>query len=385
MRHGDVARIAGIGLASALSAASLSSPGERAENCPDDLWVEEQSCWPTCPEGEVCSGRTPEGLYFATLAWTDDDGTPLDGVKATAQGGVQTVRVLTGRGLGSQPFDLPFEAVSSDATILTVLATAGPDVAIAGVAPGSAYLRIVEPVTGKLYDRILVGVTQPSCAWLAPCPFSALWPSCTDVDEGFDEGLAWGILAGVPTDVRVDLGAVDEAMALESYASARGEQRSWDTIRVQATEPVVIIRAFSGDADLRAELRVLDRVDSIEWTASRTFGAATKPPGEGYDIGGVYCFRAMSGEYAVVGTNWAFGASGALVLAAWPVDLPANCVYVGTRAEGEGSLTVTTGGVVRSYSVTVGAADRAAPARSARPGGQAGAPGERAQLGLPEV
>lgn len=102
-----------------------------------------------CPDGEVCSDKTPEGLQFVGTAKAGDLFT--SGPGPTAIGGTQEVQIEDREG---NPLGLSFLAdgkpafsvAHSDANIVTVT----------GKLAGNSYLRILDPADDTLFDRFLM-------------------------------------------------------------------------------------------------------------------------------------------------------------------------------------------------------------------------------------
>jgi hypothetical protein len=123
-----------------------------------------------CPEGEVCSAATPDGLVFSgrSLDFAGDDDTRIGPVAA---GGVIEVAIETPR--GERPPE--FLALSDDPIVFYVAENddgfgrrgdltgdgyAPAFVTLQAGRPGEAFLQIVEPDTGLLFDRTSVAVVD---------------------------------------------------------------------------------------------------------------------------------------------------------------------------------------------------------------------------------
>lgn len=127
-----------VGLGLLLSMAS-GSPGERAETG-------------QCPPGEVCSDATPSGLRFHGPSFGDEF-LSSEAVEVTAVGGTQTLRVEQ-NALFSGPMP-PFVAEVTN-TAFRVTGVVGDNVTVQADAQGQSTLRILEPGTGDLFDRIQI-------------------------------------------------------------------------------------------------------------------------------------------------------------------------------------------------------------------------------------
>ena len=111
----DLASCTALALLTILSAAGCALPGERAIG--------------GCPVGEVCSNQTPNGLLFQGAA--PGDGFAI-GVATPAKGGTQTINVLLDDTKQTLPFDQPFDAATSDATVATISFIKPPTVSVRG-------------------------------------------------------------------------------------------------------------------------------------------------------------------------------------------------------------------------------------------------------------
>lgn len=116
----------------------------------------------TCPSGEVCDG-TIRGLAFAGARPEPHALAPI------AEGGREAVRVYLEQsggapGLGSLGWSGPFVVRASDPAVLAVGAVVEPDVAIQAAGVGTSLLRVVDPSTDLLFDRVslsVVAVARP--------------------------------------------------------------------------------------------------------------------------------------------------------------------------------------------------------------------------------
>jgi|GEM_PF-5368512 hypothetical protein len=121
-----------------------------------------------CPEGEICSAATPDGLVFSgrSLDLAGDDDTRIGPVAA---GGLIEVAIETPRGerppefaaLSDDPF--VFSVVDNDDGFgrsgdLTGGGYAPAFVTLHAGRPGEALLQIVDPDSGELFDRTAVAV-----------------------------------------------------------------------------------------------------------------------------------------------------------------------------------------------------------------------------------
>jgi hypothetical protein len=105
----------------------------------------------SCPSGEQCSTLV-DGLHFSGSAPRSHS------LWAIAEGGTERVRVQTEPGLTGASYDGEFDARSSDESVLGIGTTTGSSVTLLGESSGTAFLRILEPGTNLLLDRVDVRV-----------------------------------------------------------------------------------------------------------------------------------------------------------------------------------------------------------------------------------
>ncbi|HJL20458.1 MAG TPA: hypothetical protein RMH99_32625 [Sandaracinaceae bacterium LLY-WYZ-13_1] len=157
-------RLAGSGaLLLALCLACTVSEGERAATG-------------ACPEGEVCSDDTPSGLsFYGPLPGDDPAGTGF--LRRIAMGGTSSLAFSSGS-FGLSEEEDPAEsgrlgewAVESTAPWFVEIDgeaepsphatwTTDESVQLRGLAEGETTLRVYEPGSGALYDRITLGVER---------------------------------------------------------------------------------------------------------------------------------------------------------------------------------------------------------------------------------
>lgn len=241
-----------------------------------------------CPIGEICSPATPSGLLFAGPSFGDVRFGSF-GVHDTAVGGVQDVTV---EGIGK----LPFAALSTNGAI-TVDAPIANTVRLHGVAAGDALLRIVEPGTDALYDRVTV-----------------LAGAIDRIDLGaatrelLDQPEQIALLEGASVDLVAQLydasgnRLVDEGLTIEGAV----ERLAWDTATVQAQRPEAVLTITAGDRPpVAVSLPVVAGIDEIVADLSQ----ATPAPLAGEST--LICFDGHAGDRTVVGMTWTVTATGA--------------------------------------------------------------------------
>ena len=136
-----------------------------------------------CPEGETCSAATPQGLHFRGAVFGEGF-FDVGNVKTMALGGTQEVHVEIADDQGGRaPFLLPFE-VDIDGPSAAVEAAADDAFTLRATATGDANVRLVDPATGELFDRIRVAAlpiesisTQMSVSVAVDTAFAHAGPS----------------------------------------------------------------------------------------------------------------------------------------------------------------------------------------------------------------
>lgn len=291
-----------------------------------------------CPTGELCSDWTPDGLHFVGAA-RGDLGEPI-GVSPTAIGGTQTIRVLTTADIDGPEFGLGFDAVSVDPSVFEVRATVGSSVGVEGVDTGSAHLRLLEPGTDLLLDRVSVQVGAIEDVALVP---RQIW--LTETPE------SWALWAGSTVDVVVRLSDAAGASLVDEGLSASGADlvrpTAWDTFELSAdTAGTSAIHVEAGDVAVDFDVAVVDTIDA--------FGSGSDAAIE-IEVGRVrtLCFVASSAGVTVYGLDASFEATG-MVEVEQAADGPTGpCVTVTALAEGAGTVTAMAADRTTTRNITV--------------------------------
>src|SRR5262249_3182173 len=139
-----------------------------------------------CPPGETCSDKTPNGLALLGAKLGDDPLGPMQ-PRATAIGGTQQLTVVTGATSGAPAFALPFDATTTSPS-LAVTDVAPPKLPVEGLGAGTSDLRLVEPGTQLLYDRLPLDVTAVATVDLRPLVYSA---ATSDADFAANPRAGW--------------------------------------------------------------------------------------------------------------------------------------------------------------------------------------------------
>ena len=329
----------------ATSVAGCALPGER--NAADGK----------CPEGEVCSPDTPQGLSFWGPAMFDSFG---GGPSPMVAGGAQRITVedpaSSEEGLDA------FDAAATGS--LTIGEVTPPDVTVLATEAGEGYLRILEPGTDDLYDRILLQAEAAKDVEMVPATSWLLDP------EIAPDG--WALFAGAPVEIGVRIqGAanrlVDESMSLTASGAtlSEGPESRWDTASV--------VPDASGDVLLTAKLGdgtshpwtypIAEKVDEVVriTTALSSDEDNLVSPSEGR----FFCFRAVAGNLAIAGVPWTFTAEAGVEL-----EPTGSCVTVKSKITGDHVLTVKAGDVELLFDFeVVGAGQKVMKPGAGRPTG----------------
>jgi hypothetical protein len=122
-----------------------------------------------CPEGEACSSATPQGLTFVGTAFYDDLSSGLR-LGPVLEGGTFSLGFRTSDGAPLPPFDVqaadPRVLTSSPGTGEFLGGTDGSrlevqaHVTLHGLAAGQTHVRVRDPATDELHDRLLFDVYE---------------------------------------------------------------------------------------------------------------------------------------------------------------------------------------------------------------------------------
>jgi hypothetical protein len=337
----------------------------------------DRAFWGECPGGETCSEATPHGLLFEGPGLSDALVPDWSrGPQITALAGTQTIRlrILQGDDEPELPFDLPFEARVESGHVEVIHAD-GDTLVVRGAATGEGRLRIVDPETGELYDRIL----------LEAAPVAGIDHAVLDLAWLDGEGPpAWALVADGTAQVVPRLWTaggrriVDEGMAIEPAdpAATPTHRAAWDEAQVTMELPV--------SGGLRIETTA-GRVETIPVIGTHDPGEIVALDDDLVLAQGhvaIACFRAEAGGIPRAGLDWSFALSPNLEpfdLAPW--GFARSCLGLHPAAPGPASITAIAGPVERTFNYDVAAGARAAgplplPAPPAPP--RPGVPGERA-------
>jgi hypothetical protein len=301
-----------------------------------------------CPAGEVCSPDTPSGLYFKGPGFAD---VFLNyDVRPTAVGGQQTIQISPA-GLFEHLEN--FDAESTEPAF-SVSRVAPPEVTIQADAAGSAYLRIFEPLTGALYDRLMVSSREVETIEVEPIVFESSFD-----DDPLYPPLYWGGDA-LPWIARLYGGSsrlVDETLTFGGDGTTNASVTQlglWDLAEVTPTGGAFTISVGAasgsgvtgeGSAELAYEVDYI--LADVDMPVPETHNASELLS---------LCFAAYFGERRILGIPWEYtmtGPNGEEPELSSPALLQANCVVIQAGTAGVWQLDVIAGNVTESYEITM--------------------------------
>ena len=353
-----------------VSGCQFSAPGERAflnEQCPT------QPCEVVCPSGETCSPDTPNGLFFRGASLFDD----IFGgdLRATAEGGTQGFFVHRNSS-GTQAF-APFDAEAS--APLEITEAAPPRVTLRGNVEGSGFLRILDPETGALHDRIELAVAPIGSARFVGGGMPFLDPEAEHLDLALlkDAGVFLGLMLRDANGMRL----VDESTSITITGDAKddADTSTWDqrfvTVGASGTVSASVV---TGDGKpFEVMMPIVDKLDDIVAVKSLLSLDITQPIPVG--SGHIVCFRGLFGGRVVAGlSEWKMSGEG-------PIEVKyatESCGDVKAITAGNAKIVVEIGGMKKSFPVTMAKAAKAGAAPAEKASGEAFVgltPGERAR------
>jgi hypothetical protein len=302
-----------------------------------------------CLEGEACSSDG-SGLLFLGASMSDGIQGANGGVETTAVGGTQAVRMLA-RTTGV-PFNWTIEVQNDSPDVLAVPAVHPPDIDVRGVSAGAARLHVVAPETGAELDQVELRVGAIAAASAYPLELASI------VDPDADP--AWAVLAGSSQRFVVRLmdaaggRLVDQSLALTSLSGPVTAQ-TWDLYAVDVpSSGDVALQIEAGGASFEATAHAVAAVD--DFTVSRyslAFSQSTSVslPATTYSSA---CFVARSSGAPTAGAEWVYTASPGIDLERTADEdrMPPCVAFKGTSV-GTSTLTVSTGGAQKTFTVVV--------------------------------
>lgn len=323
-----------------------------------------------CPEDEVCSEDTPDGLFFfgAGLAGTVDLGNA-----ATAVGGIQQISLE--RQIGDSFVPLTAGYVASGGAFVAVEQTDEHVVTVRGQASGGNKIEIRD-LDGALMDRKTFTAAELSTIDIVPD-----LPEASDLPFAF---LAGTVRAGIALRAADGVRLVDEAMTVEV---AGGTQVAWDLVEVPAAQPGALqaVVTAAGTPAVTLDIPIVAQVDELTDTLLLL---AEDQDTLVVDQGAFACFAAIAGgTHQVANLAWTVTGEGDAEIG---VDLfgSKRCVSIQPTAAGEVTLTATAAGLTKvvTYPIVEAPAKprratRAAPSPASRAGDRAEStgPGSRSR------
>lgn len=299
-----------------------------------------------CPQGDVCSPLTPDGLQFIGADLVDT--LNVVGPSPTAIGGTQAIALQYDRGDGVLiALDLPFKAETTGNLGVTVSATSGSVVTVAGSASGTNYLRIVDANDNTLFDRKQISAGAVDKIELLPSTFEHV-PLDADLAWApgtFDIGVALLGTVGSETDQRL----VDSSMTLDLVGA---QQTHWGTLHIaNAQVGTSTLMVTAGDKPpAPIDIVVVADADSV--------GPSDAPASLMANTPAEVCFTATSGSRTIVGLPWTFTVDGQPA----SVGLSPNCADIKTnKTSGSVSIVASAGGQTATLVLPIGAMARMAP------------------------
>lgn len=346
-------RLGCVGAAAAASLASTgASPGERAPDartcyflCPDaDPYRPDADPVGNCPSGETCSPATPNGLWFVGPSFGDEIFASRS-VKALAIGGTQYVTVASDSSGTSSTLDFD---VASNGPSLEIAGFDPPRVTVVGGTSGSAHLRVLEPETGLLYDRISISTVAVAAVVAAPDGDYLI------TDLFLEDAELDGVAVWVGGNARVVLQLVstgggrlvDQSMTV-ALPSGVGSD-SWDIVDVAPTAPGTLrLGVTSGSDSFDVTVPAVDSADAIVGIDG-WYGSA---PSGSQRVGQVrnYCFRATNADRLILGAIFEFNSTNQLST----ISSDGACVRVEAVAVGTALLDVSVGTRSRLFPIEV--------------------------------
>jgi len=328
-----------------------------------------------CPPGDMCSSKTPNGLWFTGASFFD--GAVDSGPKTTAVFGTQTIEVLASSSL-TDTFSEVFTAESTAPLLVNV--TSPPNVVVSADGEGSGYLRIIDSETGELFDRISIKSAIPQSVRVAPV-------EAIKYDPDAAEKMNWAIFSGASLDFGFMLfdftnnRLVDENITVDigGDASETFGSSNWDIRPIQANAVgFADINVHTGDGQVFPKgMPIVDTIDDVVLVPSTLGSSTSQSIVTGKDQ--IYCFRGLSGNLAVAGLSWSVSTQGSISA----VLEEASCYRVKAGATGSATLVASAAGFKKSFPITIKAnAVDPAPASIVAPAPKASmgpAPGERGQ------
>lgn len=247
-----------------------------------------------CPEGEVCSDATPDGLRFFGASI---EGTVSNTAQPMAVGGTQSIRFEDAR---TSTRALPSHtAVSSAPDVISVLTSSNGGAVLRAEAQGEARVRVIEP-SGALLDRILVQAQPLDRVTLA----HPLLANPTR-DLAYAQGTQQiGVALRGASGTRL----VDESLVVtDSSVEVRAMAGRWDGFELTIPAEGATLTVETAGRTFDVEVPVAGPVDDIV-VNPYLLGTPILPSTDPLRVeeGGLLCFDLLSEERVVIGSGATF-------------------------------------------------------------------------------
>lgn len=257
-----------------------------------------------CPDGEVCSDLTPDGLLFSG---------------ELVQGGADRFVPVAARGVRHLGFgalgvaELPdYELLTSDTAIAGVSDELYGRARIEGRAPGRTLLRVVSSEDGGLLDAVPLRVEEIARVAFSP----GYWLFFRAPETTGD----WAYYPETSIPMTLHLEAADGTLLVDEAATVDGLLRDgWDHYRIEGLpEGTTRVTVRAGERTFASDLVVTSVIESLEFTAPTNELVV----GEFTSV----CVVGRSGARAVYGVPVTFETGAGLTVT--PVDASSPCAGV---------------------------------------------------------
>ena len=312
----------------------------------------------TCPDQEVCSPETEDGLHFVGPIIGEGLFDPGD-VKLVATGGTQTISIEVSLDGVRTPFDLAYDA-TIEGVAATIETRQANRLVVRGGASGSMdHLRITDPIDGTLFDRIAIGSQAVTRIELSRTFIDAM--SGIPADNSFL--YAPGSVAYIQLRGNPGYAVVDEGMQISGSGVT---QIKWDQVQLPDLAPGMHpITVVAAGQTVQLQLPIVAGPDRLEESWGTTVLEVGEPA--------IICYGAFLGP-RYVHVPWSFTADNADVE---PSYLE-GCVNVTARKAGAVVVHVRGGSLVLDHSRSSVRAVRSRPLANPDPAAEVGTDGERA-------
>jgi hypothetical protein len=247
-----------------------------------------------CPEGEVCSDATPDGLRFFGASI---EGTVSNTAQPMAVGGTQSLRFEDAR---SETRALPpHTTVSSAPDVIEVVTSSNGSAVLRAVAQGEARVRVTEP-SGPLLDRITVRAHPLDRVSLAHPLFANPTRELAYVPGMRSIGVALRAADGTRL--------VDESLVLtDASVEVTTVAGRWDGFELQVPAEGATLTVTTAGRTFDVAVPAAGAIDDIVVNPF-LLGTMVLPSVDPLRVeeGGILCFDLLSAERVVIGADATF-------------------------------------------------------------------------------